>query len=96
MSERESRKGFVVDNGVVKETIGYSCANPGTPFGNPDYWWCPSVGFSTSSFYSEKSEAVKEAEESCQRSIKLWQDRLNNLSKIQNAVKHLDTEIAEP
>ena len=78
---RESKSGFVVDNGVVKEVIGYSCANPGTPFGNPDHWWCPSVGFSTSSFFDSKEKALEKAKEECLREVKNWRDKLDKIEQ---------------
>jgi hypothetical protein len=55
-SKRESRKFWVVSEGHVFHSTGWTCAP-----GNPDMWWFPQLGFSTSQIFDSEAAAKEGA-----------------------------------
>lgn len=53
---RATQTWWLMDNGHVAESRGYSCAPA-----NPDCWWFPTQRYSTSMVYATREAAVSEA-----------------------------------
>ena len=64
MAEREKRTFWLADDGVVRQAEGQSCAPE-----NPDYWWFPTLGFSSNRGRATEAEARSEAADFCRAQI---------------------------
>lgn len=64
MAERECRMWWIDSDGVVYRAEGFSCAP-----GNPEYWWVPKLGFSTSSVHETEADAKRAAAQWLQKEI---------------------------
>jgi hypothetical protein len=54
-TKRETRMLWVVENDEVVHVQGFSCAPD-----NPDYWWIPAIGYSTSRVHATEDAAKGE------------------------------------
>jgi len=78
MSERLSKKWWVVNDGSVTRETGYSCAP-----GSPDFWWFPKIGLSISEgshLFEEEKPAVEKAIKEVESTVKKWTDVLYKLA----------------
>lgn len=86
-NKREQRQWWVSDDGIVKQVTGYSCAPA-----NPEYWWCPAIGYSIpeSKLYTDRAAAVQAAADECRKQIGVWEERLVALATEPTPVLDLD------
>lgn len=71
--KRESREFWAVTDSDVVKVTGYSCAPE-----NPEYWWCPSVGYSLST----KHHLFKTERKALMKAIKETQNELHRIQKL--------------
>jgi hypothetical protein len=76
VTQRESRMWWIDSEGYVFHTEGFSCAPD-----NPEYWWVPKLGFSTSSVHETEADAKKAAAKWLRKEIAGLQAQLSEVTE---------------